>query len=75
MREIIAALLRSRGWEHDDATDPADMFWRHQRVGVRPILVAVADEMNQDHAGEGPIFVFVEPYTVQTAYRAPISLD
>lgn len=48
MRDIIAALLRSRGYIHDDALDPRDLYWYGPKLGVRPMLVCVAYEINCD---------------------------
>lgn len=54
MRDILAALLRSRGYTHDDAADPEDMRWHRSDVGVRPILVCVAYEMSADSEAAVP---------------------
>lgn len=48
MRDILAALLRSRGYTHDDAADPYDMHWYGPALGVRPLLACVAHEINRD---------------------------
>lgn len=48
MRDILAALLRSRGYEHNDVGDPSDMYWVHAKLGVRPLLACIAHEMNCD---------------------------
>lgn len=50
MRDILAALLRSRGYVHDDQADPQDMKWVHHDLGVRPLLSCVAWEINRDGA-------------------------
>jgi hypothetical protein len=51
MRDTLAALLRARGYRHDDVTDPYDMHWFSDRLGVRPLLACVAYEMSCE-AGE-----------------------
>ena len=64
MRDILAALLRSRGYTHDDERDPDDMFWLSDKLGVRPMLVCVAYEMDCDHGGTTPGW---NTYPVSTA--------
>lgn len=47
MRDILAALLRARGYTHDDESDPYDQYWQGP-AGIRPLLVCIAHEMNRD---------------------------
>lgn len=51
MRDIIAALLRSRGYTHNDGADPDDLNWFSPELGFRPLLTCVAHEMNRDLRG------------------------
>jgi hypothetical protein len=46
--DIIAALLRSRGYTHDDEADSRDLYWYGPNLGVRPMLACVAHEINSD---------------------------
>jgi len=72
MRDILAALLRSRGYTHDDANDPDDMFWGHSNLGVRPLLACVAYEMNVDHGH--PVYGW-NTYQVSTTVVGVRALD
>ena len=55
MRDILAALLRARGYTHDDQTDPYDLYWRSDDTGARPMLQCVAYEISREtgHPVEG----------------------
>lgn len=70
MRDILAALLRSRGYTHDDETDPRDMYWYGDHLGVRPMLVCVSHEMNRDAAARGEKAVGWDTYDVSVAAAA-----
>lgn len=48
MRDILAALLRSRGYTHDDERDPNDLFWSSPTLGVRTLVVCIQHEINRD---------------------------
>lgn len=50
MRDILAALLRSRGYTHDDRY--SDDYWGHPDLGTRPLLVCVEFEMRRDRADQ-----------------------
>jgi hypothetical protein len=63
MRDILAASLRLRGWVHDDEADPADRYWQHHEVGVRPLIVAASWEMGRDYPA-GATFAYWDTYTV-----------
>lgn len=67
MRDIIAALLRSRGYTHDDEADPRDLHWYSDTLGVRPMLVCVAHEMNRDAAAAGITASGWDTYDVSVA--------
>jgi hypothetical protein len=69
VREIIAALLRSRGYTHDDGRDPYDLYWSGPTLGIRPILVCVAHEMNRDMGEPTPGW---DTYTVSVARRSSV---
>lgn len=65
MRDILAALLRSRGYTHDDAADPYDLNWFGPKIGVRPMLACVAYEVSC----ETPVAVaFWDSYEVSVAH-------
>jgi hypothetical protein len=69
MRDVLAALLRSRGWEHDDTTDPADLFWSHPKAGVRPMMVALCEERNESYGTDANGYYTTE-IRVQQFYPA-----
>jgi hypothetical protein len=48
MRDILAALLRSRGYTHNE--DESDDYWYGPTLGVRPLMVCVQHEINRDQA-------------------------
>lgn len=48
MRDILAALLRDRGYIHDDERDPEDAYWYGPTLGVRTMVVAIEWEMARD---------------------------
>jgi hypothetical protein len=76
MRDIIAALLRDKGWTHDDESDPADMHWHHSEDGgARHILVAVSVQMGRDLAAEHPAVggYYTPVQQVQTSYLATVT--
>lgn len=48
MRDILAALLRDRGYTHDE--DSTDDYWYHPSLGVRPLMVCVQWEIDRDYS-------------------------
>ena len=69
MRDAVAALLRLRGYTHDDESDPHDLYWYGDTLGVRPMLMCVAHEFNRDLAAAGgPGSSYADRYEVAIAH-------
>lgn len=64
-RDVIAALLRDRGYSHDDVADPEDMYWICPGGGpIRPIMSCVAFEVGK---GDGTPVAGWNTYPVSVA--------
>lgn len=48
MRDILAALLRDRGYTHNE--DDSDDYWYGPTLGVRPLMVCVQWELDRERA-------------------------
>lgn len=66
MRDILAALLRSRGYIHNDEADPRDLPWFSPQVGYRPLLACVAHEISREIENPSPDW---DTYEVSIARR------
>lgn len=75
MRDILAALLRSRGYVHDDERDPQDLHWYGPQLGVRPILSCLAHEMNRDMLRGGGKTPGWNTYEVSVAVQPDYALS
>lgn len=68
MRDVLAALLRMRGYTHDDS-DVDDMYWSGPDLGVRPMLECVAYEMNRDIPNDPSVAPGFTTYEVTVVSR------